>query len=398
MKVTIVVGGRWHAFDLAREVHRAGYLHKLITSYPRWFVSRWGIPKDKVVSLPLTFWVVKAIYKIGGERLMMSCQWHVHRWFADRAVKHLSGSELIHGWSQWSEPSLIWAQQRGIPTVLERSSAHILEQSRLLREEHQRLGLEWTETHSLVEKMELREYELCTKVAVPSLFVERSFRVRSFPEFKIYRNPLGVDLSCFKPERTAPPEPGVVGLRVIYAGSFSVRKGITDLVAGFQQAELTRGELTLIGGKPRELESLIGPTKGNIKVIEHMPQSELAMQYTRAHCFAMASVEDGFGMVLCQALACGLPIICSRNTGGEDLLRMQNEEPVNEGLGILRYPAGFVVPTNSPKAISWCLRKLEREIGFWPRQRQAALHLANERLDWREYGKRALMLYRDLLR
>ena len=40
MKITIVVGGRWHAFDLARELHQAEHLHKLITNYPRWFVQR----------------------------------------------------------------------------------------------------------------------------------------------------------------------------------------------------------------------------------------------------------------------------------------------------------------------------------------------------------------------
>ena len=57
MKITIVVGGRWHAFDLARELQQAGHLHRLITNYPRWFVKRWGIPKDNVVSLPLTLLV-----------------------------------------------------------------------------------------------------------------------------------------------------------------------------------------------------------------------------------------------------------------------------------------------------------------------------------------------------
>ena len=109
-----VVGGRWHAFDLANELNKQGHLHKLITNYPTWFVKKWGIPPEKVVSLPITFWVVKAIYKIGGEKLMMRCQWSVHRWFAERAANYLSGSELIHGWSQWSEPSFEWAQARTV--------------------------------------------------------------------------------------------------------------------------------------------------------------------------------------------------------------------------------------------------------------------------------------------
>ena len=55
MKITIVVGGRWHAFDLAQQLHAHGHLHRLITNYPRWFVMRWGIPAEKVVSLPFTF-------------------------------------------------------------------------------------------------------------------------------------------------------------------------------------------------------------------------------------------------------------------------------------------------------------------------------------------------------
>ena len=116
MKITIVVGGRWHAFDLARELDTQGHLHRLITNYPRWFVRRWGIPTEKVVSLPLTFWLVKAIYKLGGEALMMRCQWKVHRWFANQASHHLEGSELIHGWSSFSEPVLIWAKKNNVPT------------------------------------------------------------------------------------------------------------------------------------------------------------------------------------------------------------------------------------------------------------------------------------------
>ena len=83
MRISIVVGGRWHAFDLAKELHRSGHLHRIVTSYPRFFVKRWGIPPEKITSLPLTFIAVKLIYALGGEHLMMRLQWLVHRWFAD---------------------------------------------------------------------------------------------------------------------------------------------------------------------------------------------------------------------------------------------------------------------------------------------------------------------------
>jgi starch synthase len=397
MKITIVVGGRWHAFDLARELDRHGHLHRLITTYPRWFVHRWGIPTDRVVSLPLTFWIVKAIYKLGGEALMMRCQWRVHRWFAQRAVHHLDGSELIHGWSQWSEPCLLWAQQRGIPTLLERSSAHILEQSRLLHEEHARLGLSWPATHPRIEAMELREYGLCSQVAVPSLFVERSFKERGFPPERLFRNALGVNLSQFQPPDEAPPPPESTGLRAIYAGSLSVRKGIPDLLAGFAGAALADAQLTLVGGNCHELAPLLAEQPHNVQRLGHRPQAELVKHYARAHCFVMASIEEGMAMVQMQALACGLPLICTMNTGGEDLLRMGEAEPEHHPEGVIQFPAGFLVPIHSAKAIAWCLRRLALQAGLWQSQRQAALALAATELSWSGYGNRAITHYKRLL-
>ncbi len=397
MKITIVVGGRWHAFDLAQQLHAHGHLHRLITNYPRWFVMRWGIPSEKVVSLPLTFWAVKAIYKIGGEALMMRCQWWVHRWFAKRAVNHLEGSELIHGWSQWSEPSLRWAQQRQIPTVLERSSAHILEQSRLLRQEHSRLGLRWSPTHPKIEAMELREYALCTSIAVPSLFVERSFQSRGISSGALHRNAFGVSLKKFKPSTEAPTPPSQSGLKVIYAGSLSVRKGIPDLLAGFTSANLPDATLTLLGGGTPELEDLLNQQPSCVRRLGHRPQAELALHYQKGHCFVIASIEEGMAMVQMQALACGLPLICTTNTGGEDLLRIQGSKGKKDPLGIQQFSAGFVIPTHQPDAISRCLQRLQNEPLLWEQMRKAALLLASCELSWSAYGMRAIKHYKSLL-
>lgn len=396
MKVTIVVGGRWHAFNLAYELEEQGNLHKLITNYPVWLVRRWGIPKEKVVSLPLTFWIVKIIYKLGGEALMMRCQWKVHSMFAKEAVKHLKGSDIVHGWSQWSEPSLLWSKKNGIPTVLERSSAQIEAQSELLRKEHRRLGLTWTETHPEIVKMELREYELSGAIVVPSKFVENTFLERGYPSSSIFRNSLGVDINHFRPpvEERVPPE--VSGLKVIYAGSLSVRKGIPDLLEAFAKAELDGGTLTLVGGKTRELEDLIAKQPKTVVSVGHKPQADLIKYYAISHCFVLASVEEGMAMVQMQALACGLPLVCTTNTGGEDLL-MLGGEGVDIGRGIIEYPAGFVVPINCPDKIALCLRKLESESGLWEEKSKNAGKIAEASLDWREYGKRASEIYRRLI-
>ena len=51
MKTTISVFGRFHAFYLANELQKHGYLHRLITSYPKFETVKYGIPRDKIISL-----------------------------------------------------------------------------------------------------------------------------------------------------------------------------------------------------------------------------------------------------------------------------------------------------------------------------------------------------------
>lgn len=51
MKVTVVVGGRFHAFDLAKQLLKRNYLERLITSYPKFEVVKHGIPCNKTSSI-----------------------------------------------------------------------------------------------------------------------------------------------------------------------------------------------------------------------------------------------------------------------------------------------------------------------------------------------------------
>jgi glycosyltransferase involved in cell wall biosynthesis len=244
--------------------------------------------------------------------------------------------------------------------------------------------------------MELREYGLCSVVAVPSLFVERTFLARGFPPERLFRNALGVDPRRFQPPEQPPPPPTSSGLRVLYAGSLSVRKGLPDLLAGFAAADLPDAELLLLGGGGEGLEPLLARQPAAVKRLGHRPQEELVAHYARAHCFVMASIEEGMAMVQMQALACGLPLICTPHTGGEDLLRLQGD-PLDATSPILDFPAGWVVPIHAPDAIAHCLRRLSREAGLWERKREAALGLAQASLSWEAYGERAIQLYRSLL-
>ncbi len=396
MRVSIVVGGRFHAFDLAAQLQKRGFLHRLITNYPRFMARRWGIPADRVISLPLSLVASRAISRV-APRTAQHLQYRLSQWFARSAVRHLEGSDLVVGWSSFSEPSIHWARDRGIPCVVERGSAHIVEQDALLREEYQSLAIAWPGIDPRVVDAEVREYELCTQVCVPSRFVERSFHSRGVSGTKLFRNPYGVDLARFRPVSVSPTPPTPDRLKVIYAGALSVRKGTHYLLSAFEYVQRRYWDLTLVGAMAAEVEPWLSKAPSGVRAVGRKPQDELRDWYGQAHCFVMPSIEEGLAMVQAQALSCGLPLICTSNTGGEDLLCINGEVGAARDFGVTEFPAGYVVPIRRPDSIAWCLRQLADDADLWRSKRQAALRLADSSLSWDHYGDRAVAHYESIL-
>jgi starch synthase len=393
-KVTIVVGGRWHAIDLARELHQVGWLHRLITNYPKFKTRQWGVPDDKVVSLPATFILNRVIPKIGGEKMMRRLLPQSYRWFAKAAVPYLEGSSLIHVWSSTAEPTINWAKQNGIPVVLERSSAHITVQAEILAEEYKQLGVELvsSEVHPEIVAQELREYQLADRIAVPSLFTKRTFLQQGFNQTQLIHNPFGTSLKTFSPGAKEDDM-----FRVVYAGSLGVRKGIHYLVKAFLQANLPNSELVLLGKVTPETPLLLMGADERVKCIGHVSESKLAEFYRNSSVFVMPSLEEGLALVQAQALACGIPVICTTNTGGEDLLKIQGKQPIKLDKSIEEYPAGYLVPAKSSKAIASILLLLATNPEILKQKQEAALNFQPEALSWSAYAQRTRNAYQELI-
>jgi alpha-maltose-1-phosphate synthase len=388
MKVSIVVGGRWHAIELARELHKKGYLHRLITNYPKYKTRGWGVPNDKVVSLPLTLFLNKAIEKVGGAGLVRKSIPTIYRLFAQSAVRYLEGSTLVHGWSSCSLPAIKWAKQNNVPFLLERSSAHITYQAKLLEAEYQKFGIPCTEIHPQIVETELAEYELANQVAVPSYFAQRSFLEEEFPKQHLVYNRFGTNLNTFSP---GVKQDSV--FRVVYAGTLSVRKGVHYLVKGFMQANIPNSELCLIGGATPETAQLIGSVDARVKCIGHIPEPKLAEYYRNSSVFVMPSIEDGFPYVILQAIACGIPLISTTNTAGEDLLRISGASPVKLENNIDEYPAGYIIPPANSEVIASLLTLLAANQELLAQKHQSALAFNPQDLSWEQYAERAVKIY-----
>jgi glycosyltransferase involved in cell wall biosynthesis len=127
----------------------------------------------------------------------------------------------------------------------------------------------------------------------------------------LFRNPTGVSLAMF-PFRGHKPASAPVSL--IFVGNSSLRKGCDILTEAIRRVEGTH--LTHVGA----IGDFPFPTwDSRFTHIDHVPQPRLVQYYAEADVLALASREEGMSAVMMQALAAGLPIICTDHTGGADL-------------------------------------------------------------------------------
>ena len=126
-------------------------------------------------------------------------------------------------------------------------------------------------------------------------------------------NPYGVDLEMFP---SAQRHDSDKEFTLLFVGSWSLQKGCDLLVSAVARESGSAARSCRIDWRQIWL---FRQDDARFVHIDPVPQTELARFYAEADAFVLASRQDGFGVVLAQALASGLPVICTDRTGGADL-------------------------------------------------------------------------------
>src|SRR5258705_187688 len=99
---------------------------------------------------------------------------------------------------------------------------------------------------------------------------------------------------------------------LLFVGSWTLRKGCDLVMSAIAQTPLVWlvhvGSIDTDLAFPREDPRFVQ--------IDPVPQTELARFYAEADAFVLASREEGLAVMQAQALASGLPVICTDRTGG----------------------------------------------------------------------------------
>jgi glycosyltransferase involved in cell wall biosynthesis len=292
--------------DLARELQAIGHEVKLYSFVPRGQAVAFGLPKECHVSLlpfvlPLVAWerVLPRLGRALRERLMFKAL----NWAVILRMRRCDVFIFMSG--IYLEAARAAKQRFGARLWLERGSQHILAQDEILA------AVSGDRPGAFAIRRELEGYALADRIVIPSTHVQESFRRDATSYGKLFRNSYGVDTGMFTPVRLRKAN---CPITLLYTGSWSLQKGCDVLAEAVRRVPGIH--LVHVGSIG---DYSFPQDDGRFSHVDSTPQRKLWKIYSEADGFVLASRQDGFGMVLSQALATGLPVIGTDRTGAADL-------------------------------------------------------------------------------
>ena len=381
MKISIVVGGRFHAFNLAEQLNKKNYLKQLITTYPKFYIKKnFNIKNEKISSI-----IIKELVQRSFLNKIYNFNDYLIENFDRNAANllELNDLDILIGWSSFSYNAFIQAKNKKCVKILERGSTHIEFQNEILNEEYKFQSIKPKQISKYIIDKEKKEYDLADYIMVPTDFVKQTFIDKGFQNKKIIKNPYGVNLEEFKNSRNRIKN--LDKFRIIYVGAVSVRKGVLYLLQAFNDLEFSDIELLIVGNIEHDLIKRLNKYYSNKKIIfkKSVEQSDLKNFYNISDVFVTCSIEEGLSMVQLQAMSCGIPVISNVNAGGQEI--------ITDGVD------GFIIPIRDKISLKEKIIYLYNNQNVCLQMGKNAREKIINNYSWEKYGAKAISIYQNLL-
>ena len=297
--------------------------------------------------------------------------WELDRKVADR-LRNIDNCDAVYAYEDAAFESFEAARDRGFRRVYDLPIAYWETSQSLLREEAERYP-DWEPTlggtRDSDEKLsrKTRELNLAQLVICPSRFVLESLPAAARAQKECIVAPFGspiVDLN-------KNPKRNPRRLRLLFAGALTQRKGLADVFEAMKLVGSDSVELVVMGSLLRPI-SWYRDQFADFTYETPRPHSEVLRLMQSCDVFVLPSIVEGRALVQQEAMACGLPVIATKNAGADD--------------AITDCETGFLVPIRSPVAlaekINWCAanRSIVDGMGIAARKRASEF-------TWRAYGE-----------
>jgi len=353
MKISIAATNPCHLYPLALELARRRSLGCYYSGYPAWKLGGTaGLPlRTHSLRTNIVYGLQKFVpegWRPESKRLF---RWQDHgfdRWTG----AHLESCDFVHAMPGQCLQIFRAARRQGIRTVLNHATGPVREWVRIMEPEYARVGLRLTDVCPYDDtyfEREAEEYALTDWHCVASTVVRDQLVALGIDPRRVWRVPYGADARIFHHRGQRPPRPVAAGslleatneggepapgspdrssaaasrFRLVFAGQVGIRKGLRTLLEALALAQRAGWELHFYGAVLGEARRDLDAYRGATPLTFHGPVAPeaLAEAFRSGSALVLPSLEEGFGLVVPQALNCGLPAIVSDRVGGKDFVR-----------------------------------------------------------------------------
>ena len=345
LKYILSNAGKFHHFKTGKALYERNQLAKIICGYPWFKLKKENIPKKFVESYGY-FRILTELFRILSKPVITPSYFQKIEDFIN-ILNAKKVDEITCNYIDNHEADVLLslssvglnAGKKMVKNnkiyVCERSSAHIVYQNNLLIDEYKEHAKKEFKMHSWYIERDLKEYENADIILVPSTFVKNTFDKFNINKVKVLE--FGADVKNFFPNTNIKKSQKYFD--ILFIGAKSLRKGLHYLIDAFHKFEHPNKRLHVVGSDTNDKEFFKNKLKHeNIIVYGHINHLKLNDIINKCHVFVMASIEDGYGLVVLQAAAAGCPIIVSENAGASDF--------------VTKNKCGFVVPARNTNTIA----------------------------------------------
>ena len=358
-RVLVVHPGVQHAPKLAEALEKEALLARFWTGWAKASKSQNGngrrridIPAAKLKTRPWLEWAALALSRSGIDPETV---WHWRNRIFQNLIpeSEIGVANVVVGFDTGSWILAQRAKRLGKKFILDQSIGHpaarIPEMAKMGRAE-ETWGEPYLPRPGRLANWEKVEHELADRIVVGSRFTQNTLIGQGVPAEKIRILPYGVgkEFVATGEKRARDGKEGKI--RFLFLGQLTQRKGVQFLLEVWKGIPRGQAELILMGGGAQRCWKkvagegvLFRGQAGREEVLEEMGRSDVLV---------LPSLFEGFGLVILEAMAAGLPVITTQNTGGPDV--------IGEGKD------GFVVPAGNAEALrekmEWFIKNPEKAI------------------------------------
>ncbi len=319
--------------DNARALEQAGLLRLLALGTRR---GTQDVPAERTRLNPLIGLSTYAAARMLGTFQAESFRFRLLPWFDRWVLKQLEAGDHIISSYGYANECFKFVRKHGGKSFVDAGNSHIENFWEILSEEHRK----WNCPYPPVSRFWYeRSREMLAEVDFvlsPSSYVSRSYLERGFKSTQVLSNVYPVNLSRFQPNTQVRKSDS---LTVINTGSLSLRKGTPYLLEAFRIVQRKHPSARLL--LTRDIREDVKPILRKYRDLPiswapPLPHQQLAERLRSADIFVLPSLEEGLARSALEAMACGLQVVLTPNSGANDFV----DPGINGDIVPIRDPQG----------------------------------------------------------